>query len=288
MTGTLFIVATPIGNLEDITLRALRVLREVDVIAAEDTRRTAGLLAHYGVRTATLSFHAHNERARLPALLERLRAGRSVALVSDAGTPLVSDPGAALVAAARHEGIRVEAVPGASAVLTAVVAAGLGSEAFTFLGFAPARGAARRSWFEALATERRPVVFFEAPHRIREALAALRAHVPGRTLAVARELTKLHEEILAGTADEVAARLGEPRGEFTVVVGGPAEAVEAPAEVGDEQIWRDFRSLTTTPGAGTRRQAVSALARRYGRPAREVYAALERMKRAESDEPAAQ
>jgi 16S rRNA (cytidine1402-2'-O)-methyltransferase len=285
MTGTLFVVGTPIGNLEDITLRALRVLREVDVIAAEDTRRTAGLLAHYGIRTPMLSLHAHNERARATALIDKLRAGHRVAVVSDAGMPLVSDPGAPLVIAARAAGIRVEVVPGPSAALAALVTVGFPSDSFTFLGFPPVRAVARRAWLTTLAAEPRTVVFFEAPHRIRATLEALAEILPERPLAVARELTKLHEEVLAGTAAAVLARLGEVRGEFTIVVGPPAASPDStPPEVTEETLWREFCLLTAEPGT-TRRRAVASLARRYGRPARVIYAALERAKRPEDRTP---
>jgi 16S rRNA (cytidine1402-2'-O)-methyltransferase len=278
MPGTLYVVATPIGNLEDVTLRALRVLREVAIVAAEDTRRTAGLLAHYAIPARLRSFHRHNEHERGPELLARLRAGESVALVTDAGTPLVADPGSGLVRAAREAGIRVEAIPGPSALLAALVSAGLPAETFTFLGFPPHRAVERRAWARALGAEPRTTVFFEAPHRVEATLHDLAATLPDRTMAVARELTKIHEEILVGTAAQLLARLGPGRGEFTLVVGPPAPdtgpAVTPPS---DEGLWREFCSLTTDDGL-TRREAVAALARRYSRPAREIYAALERGK----------
>jgi 16S rRNA (cytidine1402-2'-O)-methyltransferase len=280
MPGTLFLVATPIGHLEDITVRALRVLREVSVVAAEDTRRTAGLLAHYGIRTPLVSFHAHNERARTAELLARLRQGESIALVSDAGTPLVSDPGHALVRAAREAGIRVEAVPGPSAILAALVSSGLAADTFTFLGFPPAGRRQRDRWLAALAAEPRPVVFFEAPHRLQATLTAAAAVLGNRPIAIARELTKVHEEVLVGTAAELAARLREPRGEFTVVVGAPPiEPAGAAGPLDEAALWRSFCDLTDRERL-TRREAVAALARRHGRPAREIYAALERARAA--------
>lgn len=276
MPGTLFLVATPIGHLEDITVRALRVLREVALIAAEDTRRTAGLLAHYGIDTPQVSFHEHNERTRIPELLARLRRGDSIALVSDAGTPLVSDPGHALVRAARAAGIRVEAVPGPSAILAALVSSGLAAETFTFLGFPPAGRRQRERWLAALAAEPRPVVFFEAPHRLRATLAAAALVLGDRPMALAREMTKVHEEVLVGTAAELAARLREPRGEFTVVVGAPAnEPAGAAGPLDETALWQSFCDLTDRQGL-TRREAIVALARRHGRPAREIYAAIER------------
>src|SRR3954470_14396949 len=178
MAGILYVVATPIGNLEDVTLRALRVLRDVSLIAAEDTRRTARLLQHYSITTRTTSLHEHNEREKSAHLIERLRAGESIALVSDAGTPLISDPGQTLVAEARRAGIRVEAIPGASAILAALSASGLPAPEFAFFGFPPTRANARRDWFANLRKQTMLTVFFEAPHRILHSLDDL-GHVYG-------------------------------------------------------------------------------------------------------------
>ena len=174
MPGTLFVVATPIGNLEDISARALRVLREVALIAAEDTRRTAHLLARYAITTPTTSLHEHNEAKKATSLVERLKRGDDIALVSDAGTPTVSDPGARLIGAAIESGARVEPIPGPSAALAALMASGLPTDTFLFLGFPPIRSKDRKSWFEVLKTAGRTVVFFEAPHRIRRTLADLK------------------------------------------------------------------------------------------------------------------
>ncbi len=278
MPGTLFLVATPIGNLEDITARALRVLREATVVAAEDTRRTAGLLRHFGIATPLTSLHEHNEHDKAAALLDRVARGESVALVSDAGTPLVSDPGAGLVRAARHRGLRVEAIPGPSAVLTALTASGLPCETFTFLGFVPARASERRQWLTRVAAEPHTVVCFEAPHRIRDTLAAIDEIFGGRQISLARELTKVHEQVLTGSAAEVLASLHEERGECTLVIAPDAGPVTGTDQApNDRQAWLDFRQLTEREGFG-RREAVTALARRYGRPANEVYAAIERGK----------
>jgi 16S rRNA (cytidine1402-2'-O)-methyltransferase len=279
MPGTLFIVATPIGNLEDITLRALRVLREVAVIAAEDTRRTAGLLAHYDIRTPTLSFHEHNERDRTAALLGRLAAGESVAIVTDAGTPLVSDPGELLVNAARDGGIRVEAVPGPSAILAALVSSGIPARTFTFLGFPPSRGRGRQAFMRALSAEPHTAVFFEAPHRILSTLEHIAELLPGRRLAVGRELTKVHEQLLTGTASEVLRALVDPRGEFTVVVAPADQIEERQLRADKETLWREFCELTGRQRL-SRREAVATLARRHGLPTREVYQALEQVKAA--------
>lgn len=278
MPGTLFLVATPIGNLEDISARALRVLGAAAVVAAEDTRRTAGLLRHFGITTPLTSLHAHNEHEKGRVLLDRLDRGESVALVSDAGTPLVSDPGGELVRAARARGFRVEAVPGPSAVLAALTASGLPCDTFTFLGFVPARTDQRRQWLRRAAAEPHTVVCFEAPHRIRETLRAIGDIFGERQISLARELTKIHEQVLSGTAPEVLASLGEDRGECTLVIAGVEPTAEdAPRVVPDAEAWYDFRQLTEKEGFG-RREAVTALARRYGRPAKEVYAAVERGK----------
>ena len=220
--GTLFLVATPIGNLEDITQRALRVLREVAVVAAEDTRRTRRLLDHFGIPARVVSLFEHNERARVPALLGRLAGGESVAVVTDAGSPGVSDPGYPLVRAAVGAGIRVESVPGASAVIAALQVSGLPTDAFTFVGFLPIKSGARRRRLEELSARRETVVAFESPHRVEAALVDLEAVWGGRPIALARELTKTFEEVLRGTAREVRAALTpeKRRGEMVLVLSG--------------------------------------------------------------------
>jgi 16S rRNA (cytidine1402-2'-O)-methyltransferase len=218
----LYLVATPIGNLEDITQRALRVLRDVQVIAAEDTRRTRRLLDHFGLATPVVSLFEHNERARIPALIERLARGESVAVVTDAGSPGISDPGYPLVRAAAAAGLRVESVPGPSAVIAALQISGLPTDAFLFVGFLPPKSAARRRRLEELSEHRETVVAFESPHRIEACLADLEAVWGERPVVLARELTKLHEQVLRGSAREVRAALGagERRGEMVLVLGG--------------------------------------------------------------------
>jgi 16S rRNA (cytidine1402-2'-O)-methyltransferase len=280
MPGTLFIVSTPIGNLEDITYRALRVLREAAIVAAEDTRRTAKLLSHFDIRTPTTSFFEHNEHEKLPRLLARLAAGDLVALVSDAGTPGISDPGYRLVKAAAEAGIRVEAVPGASAILTALVASGLPTHAFTFAGFPPARSQARDRWLNAFVDRAETLVFFEAPHRVRGTLEAALRILGDRPVAVCRELTKVHETLVRGSISTVLATFDEPRGEYTIVMG-PAEAgaTEAPEVPEPSRLLQEFYYLTENEGLG-RREALSRLATRYATPSRELYAALEIAKKA--------
>jgi len=280
MPGVLYLVATPIGNLDDITIRAVRVLREVALVAAEDTRRTAGLLQHLGIRTPTTSLHAHNEHEKTGQLVGRLLGGDAIALVSDAGTPLISDPGGALVSAARAAGVRVEAIPGPSAALAALVCSGLPAGSFTFLGFVPARAGERDAWLRAAAAEPRTLVCYDAPHRVRETLAAISRIFGDRPMAAARELTKVHEEVITGTADGILARLTEDRGEFTLVIGPPAEMSDAEGTgtpPPDAQVWAAYKELTDREAFG-RREAVTALARRYGLPAKQVYAAIERAK----------
>jgi len=275
--GILFVVATPIGNLEDISLRAVRVLREADLIAAEDTRHTAKLLRHYDIRRPTASLHEHNEQEKVPALIDRLRGGARIALVTDAGTPAVSDPGYRLVRAAIDAGIRVEPIPGPSAVLAALVSSGLPTDSFVFAGFPPPKSAARRAWFEALRDEPRTLVFFEAPHRIRETLAAAIETLGDREAALGRELTKLHEEVLRGSLSAVLDRLGDPRGEFTVVVaGGTDDAPAIDEQVSDHQLFIEFGRLTEK-GFG-RREAISELAERHGLRSRVVFAAIDRVR----------
>ena len=276
--GTLFVVATPIGNLEDMSFRAVRVLREVALIAAEDTRHTAKLLSHFDIRTPTTSFFDQVEREKIPALLARLQAGEDVALVSDAGTPAVSDPGYRLVKAAIDSGIRVVPIPGASAVLATLVASGLPTDRFAFVGFPPPKAQARDKWLTDMGNRDETLIFFEAPHRIRETLAAALRLLGDREVSVGRELTKVHEEHLRGPISSVLSRLDVVRGEFTVALGPATEPVasRAPAEQVDEtKIFEEFCLLTEK---STRREALAALAKRYGLPSRSIYAAVERQK----------
>jgi 16S rRNA (cytidine1402-2'-O)-methyltransferase len=278
MAGTLFVVATPIGNLEDITIRALRVLRETQLIAAEDTRRTAKLLNHYGIRTPTLSFHEHNSRARLPQLIDRLSRGERIALVTDAGTPGVSDPGVELVAACRELGIPVEPVPGASAVLLAAIGSGFPLNSITFLGFPPVKAKARDEWVGALTKLAGTVVFFESPHRIAPTLANLAAKLGKRQICVAREMTKAHEEYLIGPADDAKFLSITRKGEFAVVVGPLEEPHPASGETDDATILASFRSFNREHAGQGKRHAVSQAAKELGLSANDVYRAIERAK----------
>lgn len=264
--GTLFIVATPIGNIEDVTLRALRVLQEASLIAAEDTRTTRALLAHYDIHTKLVSYNEHNMRRRTPQLLGVLGSG-DIALVSEAGTPGVSDPGRELVAAALEAGYPVAAVPGPSAVIAALTASGMSMREFMFAGFPPRRAAQRRRQLASLAAEPRTLVLFEAPHRLRETLADVRSVLGDRRIAVCRELTKAFEEVFRGTVSEALGHFSEPRGEFTLVLEGAA--AEA-AEVSDEAIIEALgRRLSD---GGSRRDAAAAVAAELGVPRRRVYA----------------
>jgi 16S rRNA (cytidine1402-2'-O)-methyltransferase len=226
MTGTLYLVATPIGNLEDISQRALRTLRQVDVVACEDTRRTRVLLNHFGIKTKTVSYHEHNERARAEQLCEDMQAGKSVALVSDAGTPLISDPGFRIVQAAIARDIAVVPIPGATALVAALVASGLSSDQFLFAGFLPARANARQAKLEEFRTVSLTLVFYEAPHRIAATLKTALEVFGDRSAVVARELTKLHEEIARGRLSELTKRFGgdsTARGEIVLIISGADE-----------------------------------------------------------------
>ncbi len=230
--GTLYLVATPIGNLEDISLRALRILREVTVIAAEDTRHTRKLLTHHGIPARLVSLHEHNERARTPALIARLRDGQAVAVVSDAGTPGLSDPGTEVVRAAAEAGIPVVPVPGPSAFLAALVASGLPTGPVTFLGFLPGNRGDRDKMLDAVRTLAHTLVLYEAPHRVLATLRVLLEHLGNRRVAVAREVTKIHEEVFRGRLHETIEHFSAhpPRGEFTLVIeGAPQEGGAAPA-----------------------------------------------------------
>lgn len=222
MPGTLYIVATPIGNLEDITYRAIRVLGEADLVACEDTRQTRKLLDHYGIHKPLASYHEHNEQARSDELIRELEGGRTVALVSDAGTPLIADPGYRLVEKARSAGITVTPIPGPSAIVAALSASGLPTDSFEFRGFLPTKAAQRRRTLEGVAGSTSTQVFFEAPHRILDALAEIAEVLGDRPVVVARELTKIHEEFLSGTAAEIREALRQRtaiKGEFTVMIG---------------------------------------------------------------------
>ncbi|TLM65806.1 MAG: 16S rRNA (cytidine(1402)-2'-O)-methyltransferase [Deltaproteobacteria bacterium] len=267
MPGTLYVVATPIGNLEDITARALRVLREVAVIAAEDTRHSRKLLNHFGIRTPLISCHEHNEQQRQELLLGRLLAGEAIALISDAGTPAIADPGYRLVRACHGAGVPVVPIPGASALLAALSAAGEPTDRFLFEGFLPARATAREAALRALCGEPRTVVCYEAPHRLMATLAAVAA-VWGadRPLVVARELTKLHEELFRGTVGEALAHFGagKVRGELVLIL--PPCVAAAPE--------RDLLTvLRETLAAGTlpRKAVVKQVAKEFGVASDEVY-----------------
>ncbi|MCC6349372.1 MAG: 16S rRNA (cytidine(1402)-2'-O)-methyltransferase [Candidatus Eisenbacteria bacterium] len=230
--GTLYLVATPIGNLEDITARALRILREVDLVAAEDTRHTRRLLEHFGIEARLVSLFEHNERSRSGLLVEKLKGGSSVAIVTDAGSPGIADPGYPVVRAAVAEGLRVESVPGPSAVVAALQVSGLPTDAFVFVGFLPVKPGARRRALEELHERRETVVAFESPHRIERCLADLEAVWGERPMALVRELTKVHEQVLRGSAREVRAALREDqkRGELVLVLGGRTRAERAAGE----------------------------------------------------------
>ena len=268
MPGTLFVVATPIGNLEDITLRALRVLREAAVIAAEDTRRTSQLLTRHAISTPTTSLHEHNEGKKAAVLVERLQRGENVALVSDAGTPTLSDPGGHLIREAIAANIRVEPIPGPSAIVAALSASGLSTEAFTFLGFPPTRSKDRKSWFARLRAGQGTMVFFEAPHRITATLRELRAVLGDQPVVVARELTKIHEELVRGPITRVLARLEMPRGEYTVLV-----------EIGRTPDFENLDETETTSATVHRRQAMAAVAKAHGLTANQLYQAIEEAKK---------
>jgi 16S rRNA (cytidine1402-2'-O)-methyltransferase len=277
--GVLYVVATPIGNLDDMTLRAIRVLKDVQLVAAEDTRRTGILLRHFQIETPILSVHEHNERARVERIVARLAKGESVALVTDAGTPGISDPGAALVSAIRQEGFTVEPIPGASAVVAAISASGITSHGFTFLGFPPIRGKDRKLWFEALVggARDRLMVFFEAPHKLTKTLDELAISVK-RPIVVARELTKLHEEFATGTPEELARRFANPHGEFTIMIPPVDPADLAPDPASEDDVMELFGQLTQDGALGSKREVSRAVGERLGMSAKQVYDIVERRK----------
>ncbi len=275
MAGTLFVVATPIGNLEDITFRAVRVLREASVVAAEDTRHTGLLLRHFGIRVPLISLHEHNEGQRAASLIGRMLQGESVALVSDAGTPAVSDPGAKLVAAAVAAGIRVEPIPGASAVMAALSAAGVEGDGFAFLGFPPVKSKDRKLWFVRFAQANLlgAVVFFEAPHRIIRTLEEFNSWSNDH-LVVFRELTKIHESVYRGSPRQIIEQLTVVAGEFTVVAPQKIEDKSARERPSDEEILTMFGQITDKKG----RAAAKDVGEAVGLSANEVYDIVRRAK----------
>jgi 16S rRNA (cytidine1402-2'-O)-methyltransferase len=269
--GTLYLVGTPIGNLEDITFRALRVLKLVDLIACEDTRRTQKLLNYYGIRRPTTSYHEHNEMTRAPELIIELEQGTDIALVSDAGMPVVSDPGYRLVKLAVRHNVAVVPIPGASAFLAALAASGLPVEKFRFMGFLPSKASQRRRALEEAKTAQKTLVFYEAPHRVLEMLADARKILGDRPVVLAREVTKVHEEFLRGTASEVLDILKKKpvKGEITVLVGAPVtpeEETSSPAK----PISAEMRQLMEGKGLNER-AALKTVARAMGIPRSEVY-----------------
>ncbi|HLJ48343.1 MAG TPA: 16S rRNA (cytidine(1402)-2'-O)-methyltransferase [Bryobacteraceae bacterium] len=271
MSGTLYIVATPIGNLEDITYRAVRLLGDVDLIACEDTRQTRKLLDHYGIKKPTISYHEHNERERASELVAELESGKNIALVSDAGTPLIADPGYRIVAAARAKGIPVVPIPGPSAVIAALSASGLPSDSFSFLGFLPVKSTQRRRLLEELRASESTLIFYEAPHRIVETLRDIEAIMPGRPVALARELTKLHEEFLGGVAAELRNVLESKsavKGEFVLMIGkGAGERADGKSV---EEAVDDLMKQGVS-----RMEAYKRVARERGLSKRDVYRACE-------------
>jgi len=277
--GTLYLVGTPIGNLEDITLRALRILKEVDLIACEDTRHTMQLLDHYGIEKMTVSYHEHNELTRAAELIVHLEQGDNIAMVSDAGMPGVSDPGYRLIALAVRHHIKVVPVPGASAFLSALVASGLPTDSFRFSGFLPAKEGARRTLLEAIRQSPRTQIFYEAPHRIVEALRdVVELLGPDRHIVVAREVTKLHEEFLRGRAEDVLATLqkrGEVKGEITLLIGKP-DGTEHPQPNGKTVAAR-VRELMSSDSLDEK-TALKQAAKEFGVSKSEAYRELQRVK----------
>lgn len=271
--GTLYIVATPIGNLEDITLRALRVLKEVDLICAEDTRRTRKLLSHYRIKTPLTSYHAHNQAVRGLELIEKLKEGQSLALVSDAGTPGFSDPGVALVALAWDAGLKVEAVPGPAAGVAALSMSGFPGDV-TFLGFLPRRAGKRRDFLAGLAKENRILIFYESPKRLAATLGEMAAHFPDREVLVVRELTKVFEEAWRGPVAAVAAQMKgrEVKGECTLVLSCPA--AQPLAEV--DLVGRLLAAAEATNLTG--RRLAEQVAAEINLPRRKVYQAYLELK----------
>lgn len=269
---SLYIVATPIGNLEDITLRALRVLKEARLIAAEDTRTTRKLLAHYQIHTPLTSYNDHNRAQKIPVIIQALEEG-DVALVSDAGTPVISDPGLELVQAAIDRGVAVVSIPGPSAVITALTVSGMTAEHFLFLGFLPRRKGERQEMLRAVSELPYTLVFYEAPHRLQATLADLREVWGDRSVAAVREATKLHEEVFRGTVSQCQEHFAQPRGEFTLVIGGQTAKGKAPSPLEAEERLRTLLEQGVPP-----REARELIATSTGMSHRAVYQMWLRLK----------
>ena len=269
VAGELWVVATPIGNLEDITHRGVRLLKEADLIAAEDTREAAKLLGRFGIQTPVTSLHEHNERERIPELIRLMKEeGRRVALISDAGAPAVSDPGADLAQTAAAQGIRVTPIPGANAAVTLLMAAGFSASAFLFAGYPPPKTHARREFFEGLKEIPHPLVFLEAPHRIAASLEDLTAVLGDRPAVLGREMTKIHETFYRGRISEIALALGpEVRGEITLVVEGAPPRRAAP----EEEVIGRLKEALDAESHPPLAQLASAIARETGWPKKEIY-----------------
>ena len=267
-SGTLYIVATPIGNLEDMTLRAIRVLKEADLIAAEDTRHTRKLLDRYDISTSLTSYHDHNKEEKAPVLVAKLLEGKNVALVSDAGTPGISDPGYFLINLAIHQNIPVVPIPGATAAIAALSISGLPTDSFVFEGFLPSKQGARTKRLEEIATEKRTMIFYEAPHRIIRTIEDMAAVLGDRKAVVTRELTKVYEEAIRGTLSEVLARLktGTTKGEFTIIIHG-AEEHAAQTDIDPQEY---LRNLMLHRGL-SKKEAVAVTAKELGLPKKDVY-----------------
>jgi len=268
--GTLFVVATPIGNRDDLSPRAKQVLEDADLIAAEDTRRTGRLLSHFGIKTRQMALHEHNEESLVPGLIGKLNEGQSIALVSDAGTPLISDPGYRLLCAAHEQGIDVSPVPGASAVIAALSVAGLPTDRFCFEGFLPAKKSARQGRLVKLRQETRTIVFFESVHRIAECLSDLvEAFGPERQAFIGREITKLHEQCVSGTLEELKRMTDDGRisikGEFVLVLEGQRATEASAVNIDINQLLQEITAVL--PGS----QAVDVVASLTGRGRNEVY-----------------
>jgi len=267
MKGTLYIVSTPIGNLEDITLRALRVLKQVDVIAAEDTRRSLKLLNHYGIKKPLVSYWKEKERSKAEEIMRRLQAGESVALISDAGTPGISDPGSILIKMSIEEGVPVISIPGPSACIAALSLSGLPTDQFTFIGFLPVKQRQRQKMLAELSIDTKTMIFYEAPHRIIEMLLDMEAIFPGRRAALVKELTKMHEEVLRGNISDILGSLDKSiiAGEYILVIEGRKRNERIPTQDALIEVYSLLKK-----GFG-RKEAVKRVADQYGISKKDLY-----------------
>lgn len=270
MSGTLYLVATPIGNLEDITFRAINILKQVDIIAAEDTRQTLKLLNHYEISKPLISYHRHNEEVKVESLIQKLKDGNNIALVSDAGTPVISDPGEIIVKEAIKEEINIVPIPGACALINALITSGLDTKEFCFYGFLSLNKKIRKNKLEEIKKENKTIILYEAPHKLLSTLKDLEKILDNRKIVIARELTKIHEEFLRGTVPEILEKYPEPRGEHIIIIEGNSKKENDEENIINDMSVNDMYKLYEKEGL-SKNEIIKKIAKNNGVSKNEIY-----------------